>query len=114
VVDDCSQLEEHVACLRCQPVGRLQFGEPGVGVAETDQGAAQGGAGGGLLGAGADLRGDRDRLLGPVFGLIEAIHQHQQMGEQTEHPGPFRRWLGRHQPHRVLLLGQRAGVEEYA
>ena len=93
---------------------RLQLGEPGVGVAEVDEGATQGGAGGGLLGAGADLGGDGDRLLRQPPGLREAGHQHQQLRERAEHPRPLRRRLGRHQPHRLLLLDERGRVGERA
>ena len=66
VVDDRPQREDHVAGLGGQPARRRQLGQPGVGVAEVDEGAAQGGAGVGLLGVGTDLAGDGDRLLGQL------------------------------------------------
>jgi len=44
-VEDCPQHDDPVAGLRGQPNRRRQLGEPGVGVAEVDEGAAQGGTG---------------------------------------------------------------------
>jgi uncharacterized protein (DUF2236 family) len=89
VVDDRPQREDYVACLRGQANRRLCLVEPGVGFAVVDENAAQRHAGGGLLGAGADLPGHGRRLLRQPPRLREAVHQHQQVRKRAQHPRPL-------------------------
>ena len=63
-VEDRAQHNDQVAGLGGEANRRLQLGEPGVRLAEVDEGAAQRGVGVGLLGPGADSFGDGDGLLG--------------------------------------------------
>jgi hypothetical protein len=97
-VDHRPQHDDHLGGLRGEALRRLQLGEPGVGPAQVAEGGAQGGAGVGLLGPGADPPGDGDRLLGRPPRLLEAGHQPQVQRQRAEHPR--RSWGGSGQARR--------------